>query len=166
MIGKLRIRTLLAAAGSLIALLSMPAGTRADQPGWEGSREYFRAQFGDRVIFPHDSLRLTDEGRERLDKQIVWLKEHPAYPIILIGRTHGQRSPEYELALGKQHAEAVKRYMVIHGLPAARIDSLSYGRERAAGESADPAEYFANVEIRLEAMPSSPSRNAASGSGK
>lgn len=143
--------------GALLAapLVLVAPSLRADQPGWESSREYFAAVVGDTVRFRRDHADLSQEAMAILDRQISWLLQNPGYSIVLQGHGDDKRSREYSLALGERRAAAVKQYMAMRGLPATRIVVLSYGRERPLDTAPNPAARAKNrrVETRLEPAP-------------
>ena len=59
--------------------------------------------------------------------------------VQIEGHTDSRGSIEYNLALGERRANAVKSYLQSLGIPAARLKTISYGKERplVTGESED-----------------------------
>jgi peptidoglycan-associated lipoprotein len=102
-----------------------------------GSVEDFVDNVGDRVWFGFDSAEVSDEGRAILDKQAAWLKEYGSTNIAVEGHCDERGTREYNLALGQKRASSVKRYLIAAGVPANRVDTVSYGKERpeATGSS-------------------------------
>jgi peptidoglycan-associated lipoprotein len=102
-----------------------------------GSVEDFVDNVGDRVWFGFDSAEVSDEGRAILDKQAAWLKEYGSTNITVEGHCDERGTREYNLALGQKRASSVKRYLIAAGVPASRVDTVSYGKERpeATGSS-------------------------------
>lgn len=92
----------------------------------------FERQVGDRVYFKYDSSDVTEVSRVRLAKQAEWLREHPGVNIVIEGHCDERGTREYNLALGDRRANAVKRILVGRGVTAARIETISYGKERPA----------------------------------
>jgi peptidoglycan-associated lipoprotein len=99
------------------------AGVRA------GSVEEF-IQVGDRVFFDLNKYDLKAEARGRLDKQAAWLKQYPKYAITIEGHCDERGTREYNMALGERRATATKNYLVNLGIPASRIKTISFGKER------------------------------------
>jgi peptidoglycan-associated lipoprotein len=95
-----------------------------------GSVEDFVDNVGDRVWFGFDSADVNDEGRATLDKQAAWLKEYSSVSITVEGHCDERGTREYNLALGQKRASSVKKYLVAAGVPASRIETVSYGKER------------------------------------
>ncbi|MGE4281636.1 MAG: OmpA family protein, partial [Magnetospirillum sp.] len=51
---------------------------------------------------------------------------------------------EYNLALGERRANSVKEYLVGAGLPAARVKTISYGKERPVALGSNEAAWSQN----------------------
>jgi len=94
----------------------------------------------DRVFFAYDSSDLTDEGRAMLGKQYQWMMHYPRVRVVVEGHCDERGTREYNLALGDRRATAVKNYLVALGVPASRLRTISYGKERPAM----PGEYAQN----------------------
>lgn len=95
-----------------------------------GSAEDFIATAGDRVFFDTDQFTVRDEGRQVLDRQAAWLTRYPQVTIRIEGNCDERGTREYNLALGARRADSVKAYLVGKGIAAARISTISYGKER------------------------------------
>ena len=86
----------------------------------------------DRVFFAFDSSAISPDSAEILDTQVKWLKKHENVNVIVQGYCDERGTREYNLALGERRANAVKQYLVSHGISASRISTISYGKERPA----------------------------------
>ena len=109
-----------------------------------GSQEDLNAQAGDRVFFAYDSSELSAEGRATLEKQAGWLKQYANVNITVEGHCDERGTREYNLALGERRAQAVKNYLVSLGVPAERLNTISYGKERPAVMGADESAWAQN----------------------
>jgi peptidoglycan-associated lipoprotein len=87
---------------------------------------------GDRVFFGYDRYDISDEARATLDKQATWLQQYPDLVVTVEGHADERGTREYNLALGERRANSVKGYLVALGIPASRINTISYGKERPA----------------------------------
>ena len=85
---------------------------------------------GDRVLFGYDSSELEDNDRAILDKQAEFLKQNPSLKVTIEGHCDERGTREYNLALGDKRASSVKDYLTALGINAARINVVSYGKER------------------------------------
>jgi peptidoglycan-associated lipoprotein len=95
-----------------------------------GSQQDFTVNVGDRVFFETDSSALTDQARQTLEKQAAWLQRYTNYPITIEGHADERGTREYNIALGARRAAATREYLVSRGIPAKRIKTISYGKER------------------------------------
>ena len=95
-----------------------------------GSQEDFTVNVGDRVFFETDSSVLTPTARQTLDRQAQWLLQYPNYPVTVEGHADERGTREYNLALGARRAAATRDYLVSRGVPATRLKTISFGKER------------------------------------
>ena len=79
--------------------------------------------------FRFDGSQLSDETKQALDDFAARLKaENRNVYIEIQGHTDSIGTPEYNLALGLERAEAVRRYLAMqHGIPLHRMNVISYG---------------------------------------
>ena len=95
-----------------------------------GSEQDFVVNVGDRVFFESDSSELTGASRATLDKQAQWLQQYQTYAFTVEGHADERGTREYNIALGARRAQAVRDYLVSRGIPAQRMRTVSYGKER------------------------------------
>jgi len=95
-----------------------------------GSQADLENSAGHRVFFAYDQYTLTADAQSVLSRQAAWLKEYPETRIVLAGNCDERGTREYNLALGARRAEAARSYLVSLGIDAARITTVSYGKER------------------------------------
>ncbi|MBV8393681.1 MAG: peptidoglycan-associated lipoprotein Pal [Alphaproteobacteria bacterium] len=118
-----------------------PSATTTIVPG---SVEDFRQNVGDRVYFDTDMSTIRPDGRATLDKQAAWLKQYSKYAITIEGHCDERGTREYNFALGERRATAVRQYLVAQGLPADRIKTISYGKERPEVVGSDEGAWARN----------------------
>jgi peptidoglycan-associated lipoprotein len=95
-----------------------------------GTPRDFTINAGDIVYFSSDSSDLTPEAQTTLAKQAQWLKQYPAFTITVEGHADERGTREYNIALGARRATAVRNYLATAGIPANRMRTISYGKER------------------------------------
>jgi peptidoglycan-associated lipoprotein len=125
----------LLAAASLAACSTVPNNNSANMAnggrgGPPGSQQDFVVNVGDRVFFLEDQSELTPVAQATLDKQATWLRQYPRYAVTIEGHADERGTREYNLALGARRAQSARDYLVARGLPAGRIRTVSYGKER------------------------------------
>jgi len=111
------------------------------QTALPGSEKDFVINVGDRVYFDFDSYSVRGDAAPLLDAQAGWLKRYPSVQVRVEGNCDERGTREYNLALGARRANAVREYLVAHGVDAARISTVSFGKEKpvdaGSGDTAD-----------------------------
>ena len=107
-----------------------PAAVGAAGAAAPGSQQDFVVNVGDRVFFETDSTELTSQSRATLDKQAQWLQMYNRYAFTIEGHADERGTREYNIALGAKRAQATRNFLAQHGINAARIRTVSYGKER------------------------------------
>ena len=95
-----------------------------------GSAQDFVVNIGDRVFFESDQTDLTPTAIATLDKQAAWLQRYPRYSFLIEGHADERGTREYNYSLGARRAQAVQDYLGSRGIAAARMRTVSYGKER------------------------------------
>ena len=62
--------------------------------------------------------------------QASWLNRYGAVEVRIEGNCDERGTREYNLALGDRRANSVGDFLVSHGVNPARINTISYGKER------------------------------------
>ena len=84
----------------------------------------------DRVFFATNESVLTTASRDTLRKQAAWLRKNPDVTVVLEGHCDERGTREYNLALGERRANTVREYFTSMGIDNARLNIVSYGKER------------------------------------
>jgi peptidoglycan-associated lipoprotein len=136
-----------------------PPPLGADGSGAEGADPYgpgggrvlpgSRADFlqnvsADRVLFATDSHTLDGEARAILDTQAAWLARNAGVSVTIEGHADERGTREYNLALGDRRANAAKNYLAARGISAARMNVISWGKERPVAEGSDESAWAQN----------------------
>jgi peptidoglycan-associated lipoprotein len=116
-------------------------GSRSGLPG---SQQDLEASAGDRVFFAFDRSDITPESQQILARQADWLRRYPNVTVTIEGHADERGTREYNLALGERRAQAVKNVLVAMGIPASRISTISYGKERPAVVGSSEEAYAQN----------------------
>ena len=95
-----------------------------------GSAEDFRVNVGDTVHFEFDQYNVQEGDKTILGRQAAWLAKYPAVRVTIEGHADERGTREYNLALGARRANAVKEFLVSQGVSTARLETVSYGKER------------------------------------
>lgn len=115
--------------GSSAATVDTGTGTpRAVVPG---SQQDFIANItSDRIFFGFDQFNIDAEDQSALTSQATWMQRYPAVRVTLEGHADERGTRDYNIALGERRANAAKNFLAAQGIDPARIDVISYGKER------------------------------------
>ena len=104
-----------------------------------GSAEDFRVNVGDTVHFAFDQYNVEDNDKQILSRQAAWRGKYPSVRVTVEGHADERGTREYNLALGARRANAVKEFLVSQGVSTARVETVSYGKERPICTQSDEA---------------------------
>lgn len=90
------------------------------------------ADVGSTVYFDFDSSALSSASEAILSRQAAFLKANPSLTVVIEGHADERGTREYNLALGERRASAARDYLLAQGINAARVRTVSYGKERPA----------------------------------
>lgn len=82
------------------------------------------------IFFDYDNFTVKAEYNNVLQQQAEILKRYNKMAVSVEGNADERGSSEYNLALGQKRAEAVRKALVILGVPDARIEAISFGEEK------------------------------------
>jgi len=81
------------------------------------------------IHFDYDQFDVRDADRAVLSKNAEVLKRYDFLKVTVEGHCDDRGTVEYNLALGERRAKAAYDYLVQLGVPAARLKTVSYGKE-------------------------------------
>lgn len=82
------------------------------------------------AYFDYDQSDLRDDARTALSANAEWLKRYPSIQLLVEGHADERGTSAYNLALGDRRANAARDYLTSLGVAAARVRTVSYGKER------------------------------------
>jgi peptidoglycan-associated lipoprotein len=81
------------------------------------------------AFFHLDSDELDDAAKQVLSANAEVLKTYPTWVVTIEGHCDERGTAEYNLALGDRRALAARNYLVMLGIAADRLRTVSYGDE-------------------------------------
>jgi len=115
-----------ASASVSVAAQAAPAPAPTPQPSLS---ELFEQNVRD-AFFDLDKSDLREDARAALTKDAEFLRSYPQVKVSIEGHCDERGSTEYNLGLGQRRAEAAKNYLISLGIPADRMETTSWGKER------------------------------------
>jgi len=86
------------------------------------------------AYFDYDKSEIREDARATLSRNSDALKailnDFPGATVVIEGHCDERGSAEYNLGLGDRRATSAKEYLVQMGVPADRLKTVSYGKER------------------------------------
>ncbi len=101
------------------------------------------------IYFDYDSANIRPEFNATLESHARYLASNRNRRLALEGHTDERGGREYNLALGQQRAEAVRRGLSILGVPEAQMEAVSFGEEKPAATGLDEAAFSRNRRVEL-----------------
>ena len=96
------------------------------------------------VYFDLDSYEVKQEYRSLVEAHATFLRRNPARRVVIEGNTDEQGGREYNLSLGQKRAEAVKKMLVLLGVPDSQLEAVSFGEEKPKAPGHDDAAHAEN----------------------
>jgi peptidoglycan-associated lipoprotein len=99
--------------------------------GIDALRAEFLVRSGtDTVYFGGDSAQLGAPARTVLQAQALWLLQHPEILARIEGHADPGDTRDHALAMGAKRAEEVRDALILLGVPAGQLTTMSWGKER------------------------------------
>ena len=98
------------------------------EPGIEG--EILESKLLKDIHFDFDKYDIRPGDAEVLKGNAALLMKRPTVKIQIEGHCDERGTIEYNLALGERRANSAKKYLISLGMPADRISTISYGKEK------------------------------------
>ncbi len=96
------------------------------------------------VYFDLDSYEVKAEYRSLVEAHAAFLRKNPGRKVVVEGNTDERGSREYNLSLGQKRAEAVKKMLVLLGVPESQLEAVSFGEEKPKAQGKDESAYAEN----------------------
>jgi peptidoglycan-associated lipoprotein len=82
------------------------------------------------IHFDFDKYDLRPGDRDVLTSHGKWLSDNGSVRVLIEGHCDERGTVEYNLALGEKRARTARDFLVNYGVPADRVEIISYGKER------------------------------------
>jgi len=96
------------------------------------------------AFFDFDDFSLRSDAKNALESDGKFLQRNSDAKVVIEGHCDERGSVEYNLALGEKRARAAKDYLVSYGIPASRLTTISYGKERPFDQGHDESAWAQN----------------------
>ena len=82
------------------------------------------------VFFGYDQWTLSDSGREALNHNAAWMKDHPGTVLKVEGHCDERGTADYNMVLGEKRSKSARTYLTDLGVNPKQVGVVSYGKER------------------------------------
>lgn len=104
------------------------------------------------IHFAYDKSDIRPDQIGAADADVKYLKANEDIKVYITGHCDERGSVEYNFNLGMRRASAVRDYFMSHGIPAARIEIGSKGKEQPVDSSKTEAAYAKNRRAEFQRM--------------
>ena len=98
----------------------------------------------DTIYFDTDKYDIDSQDAAALRSQAQYLSQYTNARATIEGHADERGTRDYNLALGERRANAAKNYLVSLGIPAERVTTVSYGKERPVALGSDESAWAQN----------------------
>ncbi|MHA6316516.1 peptidoglycan-associated lipoprotein Pal [Altererythrobacter sp. CAU 1778] len=111
-----------------------------------GTQAHFASvmQGQDTIYFDTDRYNIDSSDAAALQQQAQYMGQYPNARATIEGHADERGTRDYNLALGERRANAAKNYLISLGIPAARLATVSYGKERPKALGSNEAAWAQN----------------------
>jgi peptidoglycan-associated lipoprotein len=96
------------------------------------------------VHFAFDSSTLDGEAKAVLKSNAAIMKDKTSLKVQIEGHTDERGGIQYNVALGERRANSARSYMIDQGVPADRLTTVSYGKEKPIAQGHDESAWAQN----------------------
>jgi peptidoglycan-associated lipoprotein len=118
-----------------------PLGDRFEGANFFGN-SVTRGQFAP-VQFAYDSCEVSSEEQSKV-QQVATAMKASSGKLIIAGFTDDRGTEEYNRGLGERRALAVRQALIGDGIPADRVQTVSFGKEMPADSGSGEAAWAKN----------------------
>ena len=105
------------------------------------------------VFFDYNSEDLSSEMLQILMSDADYVMNNQGFRLLIEGHCDARGTIDYNLALGERRAQSVYDYLSNYGIPASRIGTVSYGKERPFVSGDDDWALSQNRRVHLRVLP-------------
>jgi len=119
-----------------------------------GGGEYLEdpsaGELGSVIYFDYDSSEVRAADQDLVARHAMNLGNDGMARVRLEGHADERGSREYNIGLGERRAQAVRQLLLIQGVSASQIATVSFGEERPAAFGSSEADYSQNRRVEFK----------------
>ena len=102
------------------------------------------------IYFDFDSSEVRAQDQEVVSRHAMELANNPQAQVRLEGHADERGSREYNIGLGERRAQAVRQLLMIQGVSASQISTVSFGEERPESMGSSESDYAQNRRVEFK----------------
>ncbi len=122
----------------------------ADPYGGEAIDDPFAGELQMIIYFDFDSSEVRAQDQETVSRHAMELSNNSRARVRLEGHADERGSREYNIGLGERRSQAVRQMLMIQGVPASQISTVSFGEERPASFGSSESDYAQNRRVEIK----------------
>ena len=101
------------------------------------------------IYFAFDSAEVRPQDQDLVASHALQLSQNSNYRVRLEGHTDERGSREYNIGLGERRSQAVRQILMIQGVRASQVSTVSFGEERPAAFGSSESDYAQNRRVEI-----------------
>ncbi len=101
------------------------------------------------IYFDFDSSEVRPQDQSVVSRHAMQLGDRSRVSVRLEGHADERGSREYNIGLGERRSQAVRQMLMIQGVSASQISTVSFGEERPASFGSSESDYAQNRRVEI-----------------
>jgi peptidoglycan-associated lipoprotein len=118
--------------------------------GGEDISDPFAGELPMIIYFDFDSSEVRAADQDVVSRHAMELNNNPMSRVRLEGHADERGSREYNIGLGERRAQAVRQMLLIQGVSADQIATVSFGEERPQAFGSSEEDYAQNRRVEFK----------------
>lgn len=107
-------------------------------------------ELGTTIYFDFDSSEVRPQDQDMVARHAMQLADNRRLSVRLEGHADERGSREYNIGLGERRSQAVRQMLLIQGVSASQISTVSFGEERPAAFGSSESDYAQNRRVEIK----------------
>jgi peptidoglycan-associated lipoprotein len=126
------------------------SGTVADGMGDGEFFDEMEEELGTVIYFDFDSSEVRAQDQDLVAGHAISLNNNSYGSVRLEGHADERGSREYNIGLGERRAQAIRQMLMIQGVSASQIQTVSFGEERPDSMGSSESDYALNRRVEIK----------------
>lgn len=113
------------------------------------AEDLYAGELATTIYFDFDSSEVRADDIDIIARHAVQISADMRVSVRLEGHADERGSREYNIGLGERRAQAVRRLLLLQGVAAGQISTVSFGEERPAAFGSGESVYSQNRRVEI-----------------